>query len=114
MRPFLAALGAIVALVACMLVPISATAQVDVTWVHSYPDTGASGCVEYIAQWSDNTYTSVPWDCPAGVAATRPGSVATANRSYPQIGPSGCTEYVAAWSDGVYSWVPVACPSGTA
>jgi hypothetical protein len=86
--------------------------QTEITWVQTLPETGASGCVEYVAQWSDGSLTSVPYECPPGSVVVRPGSSATADKSFPQIGPSGCTEYIAQWSDGVSTWVPVSCPTG--
>jgi len=90
--------------------PIAAApAPSQAVWSRGYPEVGPSGCVEYVAAWSDGTYTATPWDC-GGRAATR-GS-ATANRGYPQLNANGCTEYVTAWSDGSYSWVPFECPPG--
>lgn len=85
-----------------------AQAQEQVVWVRGYPERGVSGCVDYVAQWSDGTYTATPWDCGAGWLPSR-GSV-TGSRGYPQIAANGCTEYVTQWSDGTYSWVPFSCP----
>lgn len=80
------------------------------TWVRGYPERGQSGCVEYVAQWSDGTFTSTPWDCGPGQVARR--GAATAARGYPQQAANGCTEYVTQWSDGTYTWVPFSCPPG--
>lgn len=81
------------------------------TWERGYPQRGASGCVEYIAQWSDGTYTSTPWDCGPGQVAVGANGV-IASRGYPQQAPNGCTEYVTQWSDDTYTWVPFSCPEG--
>ncbi|HEV2124833.1 MAG TPA: hypothetical protein VGW38_18960 [Chloroflexota bacterium] len=86
------------------------------TWVRGYPSEGnpafgmTAGCVYYVAQWSDGSYTSVPWDCDPGVVA-RDGD-RTSNRGYPQLAANGCTEYITQWNDGTYSWVPFSCPQG--
>lgn len=80
------------------------------TWVRGYPQQGASGCVEYVAQWSDGTFTATPWECPPGQVA-RMGTL-TASRGYPQIATNGCTEYVTQWSDESFTWVPFNCPRG--
>ncbi len=89
-------------------------------WVRGYPSRGnpqfnmTAGCVYYVAQWSDGTYTSTPWDCNPGVVA-RDGN-RTASRGYPQIARNGCTEYVTEWADNrgnkSWTWVPFSCPSG--
>ena len=49
-------------LVACLsLVPPAAiTLADDPTWFRGYPQRAANGCVEYVAQWSDGSYTSTP------------------------------------------------------
>lgn len=88
-----------------------ADAQAGVVWVRGYPEVGQTGCVEYVAQWSDWSFTSTVWDCQGGVA--RVGSL-TAVRGYPQRAANGCVEYVTQWSDGQYSWVPFSCPPGVA
>lgn len=69
-------------------------------WERGYPQRTAAGGVEYVAQWSDGTFTAVPWESPV------PGLVA----AYPQLAENGCIEYVARWSDGSYTWVPFECP----
>lgn len=87
-----------------------------VTWVRGYPSEGnpafgmTAGCVYYVAEWSDGSYTSVPWDCDPGVVARDAGR--TSNRGYPQRAANGCVEYVTQWSDGSYNWVPFECPPG--
>lgn len=95
-----------------LLSPGPAGAQNEVTWVQTLPVTGASGCIEYVAEWSDATSSSVPYECPPGAAVVRPDTGATADSSFPQLGYGGCTEYVANWSDGVTTRVPVRCPVG--
>lgn len=88
----------------------AAQAQEQVVWIRGYPERGVSGCVDYVAEWSDGTYTSTPWDCGPGWLPSR-GSV-TGSRGYPQIAANGCTEYVTQWSDSSYTWVPFSCPPG--
>ncbi|GIW06376.1 MAG: hypothetical protein KatS3mg060_1181 [Dehalococcoidia bacterium] len=85
------------------------SAQAGVVWVRGYPEVGLTGCVEYVAQWSDGSYTSTVWDCRGGVAQI---GTLTAVRGYPQRAANGCIEYVTQWSDGQYSWVPFSCPLG--
>lgn len=87
-------------------------AQATPNWVKGYPQAAANGCVDYVAQWSDNTWTSVPWTCPAGVIPVRPGTNATAVSSFPQMNGANCTEYVVIWSDQGTTWVPFECPPG--
>lgn len=104
---------ALVALIgAAVFQPLTAQSQTPIVWQRGYPELGPTGCVEYVASWSDGTFTSVPWDCPSDAVVKRPGSDATASRGYPQVAGNGCTEYVAAWSDGTFTWVPVSCPNG--
>ena len=79
-------------------------------WVRGYPEIGPSGCVDYVAQWSDGTYSGTPWDCGPGTIAQR-GEL-TATRGYPQFAANRCVEYVTQWSDGSYTWVPFECPPG--
>ena len=79
-------------------------------WVRGYPERGADGCVYYVAQWSDGTYSATPWEC--GGRTIQSGNL-TASRIYPQRAANGCIEYVAQWSDGSYTWVPFSCPAGT-
>lgn len=98
------------ALVASMAIGATSADAQGPTWARGYPEHGQSGCIEYVAQWSDGTYTSVPWDCVPGVVARR--GAATANRGYPQLAANGCVEYVAQWSDGTFTWVPFECPPG--
>jgi hypothetical protein len=86
-----------------------AEAQVP-RWVQSYPQRGASGCVEYVARWSDGTYTATLWDCPPGKVAHL--GALSARQGYMEIAPNGCTEYITEWSDTVYTSVPVTCPPG--
>ncbi|MFN8533821.1 MAG: hypothetical protein U0556_09760 [Dehalococcoidia bacterium] len=91
------------------LAPRPLSAQADPTWTRGYSERGTSGCIEYVAAWSDGSYTSTPWDCGSGVA--RAGTL-TATRGYPQVAGNGCTEYVTQWTTGVYSWTPFSCPAG--
>ncbi len=98
----------VLALVVLLVLPRVASAQA-VTWTRGYPEIGPSGCVDYVAQWSDGTYTATPWDCRGGIAQR--GDL-TATRGYPQLAANGCTEYVTQWSDGSYTWVPFSCPAG--
>lgn len=79
-------------------------------WVRGYPEIGPSGCVDYVAQWSDGSYSGTPWDCGEGTIARR-GDL-TATRGYPQVADNRCVEYVTQWSDGSYTWVPFECPPG--
>jgi hypothetical protein len=84
-------------------------------WQRTYPQNLEDGCVYLVAQWSDGTYTWVPWSCPAGVAPirqmdrSRPGG-----RPFSQLSTTypGCIENVVAWNDGIYTWVPFSCPPG--
>ena len=87
-----------------------ASAQDAIIWARGYPEVGPSGCVDYVAQWSDGTYTATPWDCGPGRAPRR-GDL-TGSRGYPQLAANGCIEYVTQWSDGSYTWVPFSCPTG--
>jgi endonuclease YncB( thermonuclease family) len=82
------------------------------TWVRSFPQQGVEGCIWMVAEWSDGSYTQTPWNCPAGVVPTRPGSAAVAEARYPETASGGCTWYVVRWNDGQYSAVPVDCPVG--
>lgn len=104
-------LAFVIALV--FLVPASqASAQnVNATWVRGYPERVTSGCVWYVAQWSDGAYSASPWQCDPGSVA-RLTSGATATSGYPQRAANGCIEYVTQWSDRSYTWVPVSCPAG--
>ncbi len=85
-------------------------AQEFIVWTRGYPEVGPSGCVDYVAQWSDGTYTATPWDCGPETVARR-GDL-TATRGYPQRAANGCIEYVTQWNDGSYTWVPFWCPAG--
>src|SRR5690349_12324485 len=80
--------------------PRGAAAQANPTWARGYSENGVSGCIEYVAAWSDGSFTSTPWACSGGPA--RIGTL-TATRGYPQIAGNGCTEYVSQWSNGAYS-----------
>ena len=108
MRRMLSTAGLLGALL--MVAPAGIAGAQSATWVRGYPEIGPSGCVDYVAQWSDGTYTSTPWDCGPGRTAQR-GTV-TASRGYPQLAANGCTEYVTQWSDGTFTWVPFSCPPG--
>lgn len=74
------------------------------TWVRGCPSEEnpvfgmTAGCVYYVAQWSDSSYTSVPWEYDPGVV-THEGT-RTTSRGYPQFAENGCIEYVTQWSDG--------------
>ena len=54
-----------------VLTPIGGSAGA-VTWARGYPQLAANGCVEYVAQWSDGSYTWVPFSCPPGVTYFKP------------------------------------------
>ena len=99
-------------LVACLsLVPPAAITLADnSTWIRGYPQRAANGCVEYVAQWSDGSYTSTPWSCAPGTVFQRDGRLAS--RGYPQRAVIGCVGYVTQWSDGSFTWVPFECPPG--
>lgn len=53
-----------------------------------YPQLAANGCTEYVTQWSDGSYTWVPFDCPPGVVYVKPGQVAPPNRPIQPSQPS--------------------------
>jgi hypothetical protein len=113
-RLLVLAFSALVAL-ASLGLPAPAQAQVPVVpivLVRAYPQLGPADCTLVVAQWSDGTYTWVPWTCPAGVVALRPGTPIPAERVFTQLAANGCTEFVVRWLDGVFSWVPGFCPRG--
>lgn len=80
--------------------------------LRTYPERQADGCDWVVAAWADGTYTSVPWNCPAGVTPRRAGTQVGWQRSYPQLEAGNCTWYVVQWQDGVYTQVPFSCPAG--
>lgn len=90
-------------------VTAATTAAEDVTWEAGYPQRAANGCVEYVAAWSDGTYTTTPLTCPDGALA---GEDRTIVEIIEHTAANGCTEYVTRWSDGSFSWVPFSCPPG--
>lgn len=101
------------------LVPATAYAQAEVTWVRGFPQRLTPQCDWYVALWSDGSYSATPWRCDPGVAISermvRDGAAVELSRSvagYPQTNGDGCVEYVTNWSDGSISWVPVSCPPG--
>ncbi|HEX2173123.1 MAG TPA: hypothetical protein VHL09_11845 [Dehalococcoidia bacterium] len=110
MRRVLALLTVLSLLVFSFPVAAGPTEAQIVTWVRGYPQEGTSGCVEYVTQWSDGSFTWTPWACPPGVVART--ETATAVRSYPQRAANGCVEFVNQWSDETYTWVPFECPPG--
>ncbi len=90
--------------------PSAAVPLGAVVWTRGYPEIGPSGCVDYVAQWSDGTYSGTPWECGPGTIARR--GTLMASRGYPQMAANGCIEYVTQWSDSTYTWVPFSCPAG--
>jgi hypothetical protein len=89
----------------------TASAQ-GATWQRGYPELRGDGCDWVVAQWSDGTWTSVPWNCPAGTTPVRQGTNVGWARSYPQLEAGNCVWYVVQWNDGVYTKVPFQCPTG--
>jgi hypothetical protein len=103
--------AALVLAVTLVLSLVPATeAQARPTWLRGYPEVGTSGCVEYVAAWSDGSFTSTPWACDSGVIARGPNG--TASRGFPQTASNGCVEYVTQWSNGSFTVVPFSCPPG--
>jgi hypothetical protein len=89
-----------------------AEAQQLVTLVRMYPQHAWNGCLEYVAQWNDGSYTVVPWICPPGVWPVRNDRPVPAVRSWTERTRSGGIQYVALWADGVYTGVPAWYPPG--
>lgn len=82
------------------------------TFERGYPELHADGWTWWVAQWSDNSYSLVPWSGPEGTLPDRPFGTNEIADSYPELGSAGCVWYVVRWGDGVYQKAPFECPTG--
>lgn len=89
-----------------------AEAQGLVTLVRTYAQQGYEGCYTQVAQWSDGSYTVVPWICPPGAVPLRNDRPVPAIRSYQEQERTGCVYFVTLWADAIYTAVPQWCPYG--
>ncbi len=82
------------------------------TLERGYPELHADGWTWWVAQWSDNSYSLVPWSGPEGTLPDRAFGANEIADNYPELGPGGCVWYVVKWGDGVFQKAPFECPTG--
>ncbi|MCS6803043.1 MAG: hypothetical protein RMM58_15655 [Chloroflexota bacterium] len=113
MRRFgVALLAAVMAVSALAITPGRSEAQALIVVTRVYSEISRNGCLTYVAQWSDGSYTIVPWVCPFPVVPLRNDAPVPVVRSYQERGREGCLWFVSLWADGVYTGVPWSCPFG--
>lgn len=100
--------AALLIIAGIVLPAVPANAQ-TVVWVRTFERIGPNACIEYVAEWSDRSYTAAVVDC-AGQEVWA-GDLMYLGY-FETIGPDGCREGVSYWSNGEFTWVPLECPVG--
>lgn len=103
------ALSVVVAFV--LMAGISTVYAASPYWERGYPEKWSASCTVFIAQWSDGTYSWMPWTCPDLNEWFKEKGYPTVVRKYPERGGEGCTWNVIKMSDGSFIKFPVVCPS---
>src|SRR5438132_8304316 len=111
MRRLFALATGLAILLAGLLPPPPAQAQVAVVWVGSWIDSTDDGCSFIVALWSDGSVDTAPWQCPPGVVVLANGVVASDLHSFQRVAASGCIEYVVVWGFGYLSVIPTPFPT---